>query len=306
MKWSKPISAAQPCELFLENDALKASFLPHDGGRLTSLVAKPGGRDFIWTNARTTPLSRYHGANYDNLSAGGVEEAFPNVYADTIDGNELPFFGEVWPVCWSFQDSAKGEGWLMEADCGAYPVRVSKEWTLLPDGLLCAYTLDNLSGLTLPYLFGVHPSLRIEPGDELHLPDDDYRTGEMFPANQPCQESFKWPLLGGRDLRYPPQTACEYLQFFTEAAGGKIAVSSERDNSRLDILWDNAYFTALSVWMLYGGWRGHYCVMAEFFSGWPLVLSQAAAERKCTFLNPGEKQHTNVLYKLSAGIPHLK
>ena len=300
MKWSKPISATQPCELFLENDALKASFFPHDGGRLTSLIAKSSGREFIWTNRRTTSLSRFHGADYDNLSAGGVEEAFPNVYKDTIDGIELPFFGEVWPVCWSFQEPVTGDGWLMEVDCGAYPVRVSKEWTLHPDGLSCAYTLTNLSGLTLPYLFGVHPSLRIEPGDELCLPDDEYKTGEFFPDSLPYQELFKWPLHGRRDLRYPPlQTACEFLQIFTEEAGGKIAVLSKRDSVRLEILWDKTYFSALSVWMLYGGWRGHYCVMAEFFTGWPLVLSQALAEGKCTYLNPGEKAHTSVHYKFS-------
>ena len=294
---SKSILPEQKNEIILENDSVRASFLPHDGGRLVSLIEKSSNREFIWTNPRTSPLLRYHGADYDNLSAGGIEEAFPNVFPDSFGGIELPFFGEVWPISWSFEESADG-GLVMHALCSAYPVRVSKHWTLLPNGLRCSYTLTNLSGLELPYLFGVHPSLNVMPGDKIHMPSGEYIVGSMFPEGLTEEKVFQWPMLDKRDLRVPAsQTACEYLQIYTEKTGGTFSLEAGSGDIRLDVSFDEKYFTALSSWMIYGGWRGLYCVMVEFFTGWPLILSEHASNKNCQCLKPRESAQTDVFYR---------
>ena len=294
----KVIASAERAELLLENDRIRAVLLPHDGGRLVSLVEVRSGREFIWTNSRTDILIRTHGADYDNLSAGGVEEAFPTGLADRLDGMELPFFGELWPVAWRYEPSGTGDGWRLETDCGVYAARVSKEWTLIGNTLSCAYTLTNLSGLRLPYLFGVHPSLRIQPGDRLELPRAAYTPGAMFPEGLLPPEVFEWPAAGGRDLSVAPgEDACEYTQIYTVAAReGALAIHAVERDVRLLVRYDAAFFTSLSVWMLYGGWRGHRCVMAEFFTGWPLRLSEAARQNGCAYLAPRETVSTVVKY----------
>ena len=107
---NKIITQKNRTVLLLENDLLKAEIFPHDGGRIVSLIDKSSGREFIWTNPRTNNLTRTYGANYDNLSAGGIEEAFPTGYPDNYNGDELPFFGEIWTVGWDFSPSETSNG----------------------------------------------------------------------------------------------------------------------------------------------------------------------------------------------------
>jgi len=286
--------------LCLENDSIKAKILPGDGGRLVSLIDKTNGREYIWTNHRTEKLTRTHGANYDNLSAGGIEEAFPTGYPDVFEGDELPFFGEIWPIAWEYSPSKKpGGGWLLWTYCSIYPVKVSKEWYFDEGALVCEYRLTNLSGKRLPYLFGVHPSLGICPGDTLELPQGMYRAGAMYPSHLIPEKEFAWPLAGARDLGVAPGAdSCEFVQVYTpKTEKGQIVLHTD-ENRSLHIDYDAAYFKSLSVWMIYGGWRGHRCLMCEFFTGWPLKLSEAHARGECAYLEPRGNAETAVKYGL--------
>ena len=88
----------------LENERMLAQFNPQDGARLVSLVEKGTGTALIWTNKRTRHVTRYYGYNYDGLSNGGVEEAFPTVQPCAFaDAEKLPFFGEIWTIPWEVQ-----------------------------------------------------------------------------------------------------------------------------------------------------------------------------------------------------------
>ena len=123
MKNEKIITRENNTVLYLENDIIKAEILPDDGGRLVSLVDKSSGREYIWTNPRTKNLLRTYGANYDNLSAGGIEEAFPTGYPDNHNGDELPFFGEIWSVGWEYSPSENSRnGWHLHTQCSIYPI----------------------------------------------------------------------------------------------------------------------------------------------------------------------------------------
>jgi len=303
---SKEITVQEKCvTLILDNDALKAEILPLDGGRLISLTHKLSGREYIWTNPRTRGILRYHGANYDNLSAGGVEEAFPTGYQDCFNGDDLPFFGEIWPLIWQYSENSMQNGWVLDTYCSVYPVKVTKEWTLNESGLCCRYELENLSDRPLPYLFGVHPCLNINPGDRLELPSGTWAIGSTFPDGLLSGE-FEWPVSGMRDLSVLPDDnegtdvsvgKAEYIHIYkSKADTGEFAIHTA--NKSLRVLYDSSYFTSLSIWMIYGGWRGHRCVMAEFFSGWPLKLSEAANQGNCACLSPFGRVVTTVRYIL--------
>ena len=292
--------------LRMENENFVAIILPGDGGRIVSFIHKPSGRDFIWTNARTSALTRVYGANYDNLSAGGIEEAFPTGYADNYNGDEFPFFGEVWPIAWDYTKIK--DGFRLEAYCSIYAVKLCKQWILADNGLICEYELKNLCNAKLPYLFGVHPSLRVLPGDRLGLPEGEYETGPMFPEGVVRTGKFVWPkvrsgshISGNRDLSVPAgENTCEYMNINTlNSDNGNIHLKAEDEGVVLRIRYDAGYFTSLGAWLIYGGWRGHRCVMLEFFTGWPLKLSESVDTGKCVYLNPKETMGTRVSYEIS-------
>ena len=286
--------------IMLENERIRNVLIPSDGGRLLSFVDKRSGRDYIWTNKRTESILRYYGANYDDLSAGGVEEAFPTGLADELIGDKLPFFGELWSVPWLVRKQTKTFV-EMERYSSIYPILVTKTYSLEDRTLYCSYSLENEGPTEIPYLFGVHPSLQIASGDVLRLPEQEYRVGTAVNVPDALNKTFRWPLLNERALSVieADGTSGECLEFRSNSVSeGCIGLSD--GNTEFRVGFDAAFFPALSVWLIYGGWRGHYCVMTEFFSGWPFTLSEAVTHGAYTKIKPGELIDTSVTYRLMA------
>ena len=80
-------------ESILENERLLVAVLPDDGGRMVRLFDMLAQCELLWQNPRTSRVRRYYGCCYDDMSAGGVEEAFPTVLACKHMRAELPSFG---------------------------------------------------------------------------------------------------------------------------------------------------------------------------------------------------------------------
>ena len=117
----------------LENERMLAQFNPQDGARLVSLVEKGTGTALIWTNKRTRHVTRYYGYNYDDLSNGGVEEAFPTVQPCAFaDAEKLPFFGEIWTIPWEVQ--MRSNMLTLSCQCPIFPAEVKKIFSFSQDG----------------------------------------------------------------------------------------------------------------------------------------------------------------------------
>ena len=285
-------------ERIIENEHIRCVLRPLDGGRLVSFIDKASGREYIWTNKRTEHISRYYGANYDDVCAGGVEEAFPTGLADEFHTDKLPFFGEFWSVPWRIQNQSEN---MLELSCysAIYPIHLTKTYQLEGQSLSCGYLLQNEGPNEIPYLLGIHPSLNIKADDKLRLPPGEYHVGTAVNVPHALGKTFTWPLLNGRDLGIvaSDHQSGECLEFRSHPLReGYIELLDQNKVFRVE--FDPAYFPALSVWLIYGGWRGHYCIMTEFFTGWPFLLSEAIAKGKHTKIKAGETVSTAVTYRL--------
>jgi len=285
----------------LENEHIKAAITPDDGGRLVELTDKSNNRNFIWTNKRTKIFKRYYGANYDNLSAGGVEEAFPSVFPEQIDDNDFPFFGEIWSAPWK-ADNANRESVTLSCYSSIYPVAVQKTWSIEGQKCICRYKLINEGYLPILSLFGVHPSFAVMPEDKLIMPDGRYILGVVKPeqCGLNVNDAFDWPAVSGRDLSNfrPNIETMECIQFHTaNMVDGSIRLIGKDEHS-LHLTFDHKFFTSTCVWQIFGGWRGHYTVMLEFFTGWPLKLSEAISASNCLTIAPMQSVETQVTYKI--------
>jgi hypothetical protein len=291
--------------LTLENEALLVQALPWDGGRVTRLVDQISGYDHIWTNDRTRALLRTYAANYDDLSNSGIEEAFPTVGSCTWSEAILPFFGEVWSAPWEVnllvanQDEIKV---LLESYCSIYPARIAKTFTLKADfpELQVDYEIENIGAEEFSYVFGVHPSVRINPATLIELPASQYSINYLYPANFSSERAFTWPRFSGLDLRQAGRSDDKLCINFlsSDGSGGDYAFYESDKNSGLRISYDPELFQCLSIWLIYGGWRGHYCAMTEFFTSWPASLTEAVTAGLAKRLAKASKTSTSVIYSI--------
>ena len=112
----------------LENEKIRITVLPEDGGRIVSLFDRTAGCELLWENPRTSRARRYYGCCYDDMSAGGVEEAFPTVEACRHIRTELPPFGEVWTLAW--QAAQEDHCLALETQSLVWPATLQKTITL--------------------------------------------------------------------------------------------------------------------------------------------------------------------------------
>jgi hypothetical protein len=61
-------------------------------------------------------------------------------------------------------------------------------------------------------------------------------------------------------------------------------------------------FPVLWCWMVYGGWRGHYHVALEPWTGWPHQLDKAVAAGRHRTLPPGEALECETLAVAYTGL----
>ena len=283
-------------ESILENERLLVSVLPDDGGRMVRLFDKLAQCELLWQNPRTSRVRRYYGCCYDDMSAGGVEEAFPTVLACKHMRAELPSFGEVWTLPW--QETRDEKGITLETDSLVWPAHLKKVLRLDGTRLCVSYTVENIGTDAFTYLFGFHPALRLYADSRLLCAPGTY---QMLCAPDLTQEGelFSWPDYHGRDLRQMQGGSFGGVYNFAmdPAASGYYGVQHPAKQTGLCIRYDASVFRMLSIWPVYGSWRGHTCLLTEAFTAAPLALTQAEQAGSAEILRSGEALQTEVFYE---------
>ena len=285
--------------VILQNDSLIAEIIPEDGGRLRRLYSRKHDAELIWSNPRTEKVGRYYACNYDDLSASGIEEAFPTVQPCTVDGISLPFFGEIWTIGWTGEST--DDSVSLECFSPIWPARIRKAIMLTEDCLSYEYVIRNIGYSDLPYIFGFHPSFSVYEDTEIILPSGTC-TMLIDPCTcNSCSEDFEWPLFGTVDISraYPSGKGnyCNFIRY--PVLEGRYAIQHSSKGIRTDVIFDSSVFPLLSIWPLYGGCRGLECIMTEAFTSWPAVLSEAIADGTASVLSHGEEFRTSVRYVVS-------
>lgn len=285
--------------VILQNNGLIAEIIPEDGGRLSRLYSRKHDAELIWSNPRTENAGRYYACNYDDLSASGIEEAFPTVQPCTVDGISLPFFGEIWTIGW--RGEAADDSVSLECFSPIWPARISKTIMLSEDCLSYDYAIRNIGYSNISYIFGFHPSFSVYEDTEIVLSSGSC-TMLIDPCTcSSCMVDFEWPLFGTVDISraYPSGKGnyCNFIRY--PVSEGRYAIQHPSKGIRTDVVFDSSVFPLLSIWPLYGGCRGLECIMTEAFTAWPAVLSDAIAAGTASVLRPDEEFRTSVRYIVS-------
>ena len=284
-------------EIKIENKRILLEINPVDGGRLTRLYDKEKDCELIWQNPRNLYAHRYYNSNYDDLTAGGIEEAFPTVEPCCVNGYNLPYFGEIWANMWAIKDS--GDDCItLETYSPVWPARISKTFRLTEDNLVICYTIENLGLYTMDFVFGFHPGLMLYEDSRIFVPEGTYCMYKHPDLNDGEVRPFNWPEFEGRNLSIsqPIEDRVVYNFLSFPASGGSIGVYHPGKGSGITVDFDEKFFKCLSLWPVYGSKKGHRCLLSEAFTSWPTKLSDAIEKGVAVSLDRGKSISTTVKF----------
>ena len=300
----------------LENRALRVVVLPELGGKVHELVDKAADRDLLWHNPRTAPRRAPFGAHFDDWWSGGWDEIFPTGDIAHLHGEPLPYMGELWSVPWSASEDAAGEGAAAMTTTGQATIaaaRLERRLELRGDEpvLWASYRLTNLDRRPLPYVWGIHPVLAVSPAHRIDMPAGQMLVGvSSDPSFGTPGTTYPWPHLagpgvaeGGRDMRrvQPPDAMVFGGHWATELRDGWVALTDTATRRGLAIVFPHDVFKAVWLWQVYGGWRGHYHLALEPWTGHPMQLDEAVASGAASRLEPGETRTVTVAFVVFDG-----
>lgn len=151
----------------LENERLKAIFLPDQGAKLCSLVRKAAQKEYIYQGKTERYRVAQYGQSYLEGECAGVDEMFPTIDEGYYErtpwkGICFPDHGEVWPLKW--EQKVDGTKLCMSVHSVKLPCVLKKAASIQEDKIHMEYELANLSDFPIDYIWAAHMMFQAEEG----------------------------------------------------------------------------------------------------------------------------------------------
>jgi hypothetical protein len=268
----------------LRTQALEVAVVPELGAKIISLKNLRTQREWVWHPKEKLEL--FKNSARDEFSASplvGIDECLPTIMPCSWRGRQLPDHGEVWNAPWTVDAGAWHEGVLKTSlKLEHSPFEFERALQLRKDHLLFDYKLSNLAEVDEPFIWALHPLLRLKEGDELELPkstrclfNGEAWVDDVASAMPPrkCRKAFACPV-----------------------REGWAAIKNNRHGDRLQFAWDATANNTLGLWLTRGGWHGHHHFAIEPTNADHDSLAVAARLQRCGVV-PGRASTT---WQLSA------
>jgi hypothetical protein len=143
------IALARP--VLLESSCIRLALNPDQGGRITSLIDRRSGRDWLWRNPHLAPQPAAGLESYtEHLDAGGWDEILPSVAPCRLsDGNSIPDHGDVVRLPAKVV-SASEDHCVLTTDLHSLPLRFTRELRVEGARLTIHYTLVGGASVVVP------------------------------------------------------------------------------------------------------------------------------------------------------------
>jgi galactose mutarotase-like enzyme len=258
----------------LGNEEVELVVVPELGARIVSLKNPRTGREWLWHPGTGMKLFRNRPCDdFSQSPLAGIDECFPTISPCVSIGRKLPDHGELWQASWSVDDAAWRNGAMTTSVLSAIsPFQFERTIRVEGNEVRLSYRLSNTSGATERFLWAMHPLLRLQPGDQLELPDSSraqFNGNEWIDAvdaaipESLCAKSFAWPV-----------------------SEGWAAIQNSSTGDRLEFCWNPEHNPALGLWLTRGGWHGHHHFAIEPANGDHDSLTDAAESGHCGTIAP--------------------
>jgi hypothetical protein len=285
--------------LTIESDRLRVSIIPEIGGKIYDLISKPTGRNFLWHNPRVHPQPYPVEAAMGDFWCGGWDDIFPTCEACELKGFRYPALGELHQVSFAVDD-LRVEGEQASARLSAFtPISaVKSEKTVIVRGpvLHMRSEITNLGPVPLDFLWGTHPAFSPSRGMILRLPA---KTGMVAQSSGPDfgrkGQKYIWPGLEtatgvvvdmSRICGIDAKGFCGHYAMDLEE--GWYALEDPETREGVVVRFPAERCPYIWMWLAYGGWRGHWVVIIEPYTSYPVCLAEAVKEKTHQTLDAGE------------------
>lgn len=287
--------------LTLQNDSLRVTVWPKQGGKLVSIIAKTFSGPVELLHPPLHPYSAAtESSGFELSDAGGWDECLPSVAACTLNGMQIPDHGDVWRELWNA--SLEGSTLSASVDAFSVPVRFSKHLSLDGAALQTRYTAENISQQTTEFLWSAHPLFQVEEGDHILLPGSVaavHVEGSTIDGLAGPDGRCTWPMAELADGSWidlsqvgPPDGSTAHKLFAGRLASGWCGLY--RSKLRLGILmqFDPELTPYAGLWISHAQWpaggaRRQYTVALEPTFAPCDALDRASAMGCSMILRPG-------------------
>ncbi len=258
----------------LRSEGIELGIVPELGARIISLKDLKTGREWLWHPAGGLKLFQNRlGDDFARGPLAGVDECLPTIGACAWRGRNLADHGEVWSQPWTLHPAAWADGLLTASiRLSVSPFAFQRSILLRGREILLHYELCNHSPRVEPFVWALHPLLRLRPGDCLALPAS---TRELL-------NGHRW--LDAVDTAIPAG-GCSKL-FAGPLARGEAGIHNDKTGERLDFEWDATQNSRLGLWLTRGGWNGHDHFAIEPTNSSDDSLGTAASRGECGTVPP--------------------
>jgi hypothetical protein len=297
----------------LENELLRVQILPEAGAKIWQITYLPLDTELLWNNPHIPPAQHAIHAPYDDVWSGGWDELFPNDEEAVIRGKRYPDHGELWSAAWdaesfSFADRV-GVTLRLQTPLSSVVVEKTIELRHGSAQLHFSHRFTNHGAVAFPFLWKLHPAMRVTPHHRIDMPRMRVVREPAFPGTlTEAPLEFAWPhaFLAGRtvDLRRVPHPRERELHFLygTEMEGGWCAITDTAKRLACGLRFDPAIFPSCWLFASYGGWLDYNVAVLEPCTGYPLRFAAMQAAGRARELQAGETLATDVLFTVQAGL----
>jgi galactose mutarotase-like enzyme len=262
----------------IENECLRAQFLPGQGAKLASLLYKPLGFEMLVQRPDPHYLLQPFDGDYVAGECSGLDDMFPTIDACYYDrypwaGTKMADHGEVWSLPW---EAVIGDEGIRFSVYGVrFPYRLEKYVHLTGANILrLDYRLTNLSHFDFNCLWSAHPMFNLEEGAELVLPNGVQQivsTLDISGKLGAYGDVFPWPdftLPDGSRIDFRkmrPKTARDAYKYFIKEKlpEGWCGVKYHQSNFSFVLSFPVERVPYLGILPNEGGWQDLYNIFLE-------------------------------------------
>lgn len=296
----------------LQNDLLRVQILPEAGGKIWQITYLPLGEDLLWNNDSTPPAQHPIYSSYDDLWSGGWDELFPNDEETVIGDTRFPDHGELWTGAWNYRTSAdhQSASVTLSFQTPLSGMTMEKTLTLYSGSSILHFhhTVRNTSAKEFPFLWKLHPAMRVRSDHRIDFPNMQVIREPAFPgslAEAPTQFAWPYAKIGDSTLDLGKISEHERHLFFfygTQMEAGWCALTNTAKRISCGFRFDQKVFPSCWLFATYGGWRDHHVAVLEPCTGYPLDFAEMVRSGRQRVLAPGESLSTQVLFTVQTGL----
>lgn len=228
--------------LQLENEHVALTLAPHFGARVTSLIDKGTGRN--WLVPGDLVGQPGNEAAFLGAQARGWDECYPTVgrCASIAWGRTLRDHGDLWGRPWTCTQSQDAITATYRDDQTSF----TRTLRLEAASIVASYKVTNARDTLLPILWSQHCLLACEPGEAL--------TFEGIGAMAADGQVIDIADVGGTDFTRVHDQACGLALKAYGFVSGQARVGVTGENGGIVFSWSAEDAAHLGLWLDYGGW----------------------------------------------------